>query len=494
MSPLQDRFGGAALVTGASAGIGEAFARELAAQGMDLVLVARRKEKLDALAVELAQAHKVRTLVVAQDLAEPEAASQIKAAVAEGGFTVGLLVNNAGFGALGNVEALPLERQLEMVDVNCKAPMALTKAFVDGMVARKKGGIIFVASTSSFQPIPHFATYAASKAFTRYWAEALHHELAPKGVAVLALSPGYTESEFQDVAHTHGSPGGLPPAHPADVVRTALTALGREASVIDGAINRLSMIASTLLPGRFVTLMAGKAMLGTADDKVQVAAAKPAAVAPPKGDESLFVRDVTRMLMTFLVVPLIDITVGSLLTGKLRFWFPTWLDAQWASRPDAWVVYSQSYFAGIFMIPVMARIIDRDLLTKAGNWRWVFWSLMAGVLGFILWWKGGLMQEFHKERETLAWLLLTVITWHVVGLAGWLPQRLARGTPTNMLKGIMVGVGSFFLVMSVIDPLLQIVVQRLTWSSGLLIEMGFFIPAGIALLFLSRRLSRWVPG
>ncbi|MBX7116832.1 MAG: SDR family NAD(P)-dependent oxidoreductase, partial [Myxococcaceae bacterium] len=158
MSSLQQRFGGAALVTGASAGIGEAFARELASQGMDLVLVARRKEKLDALAVELAQQHKVRTLVVAQDLAQPEAATNIKAAVADSGFTVGLLVNNAGFGALGDVATLPVERQLDMVDVNCKAPMALTKAFVDGMVARRAGGIIFVSSTSSFQPVPHFAT------------------------------------------------------------------------------------------------------------------------------------------------------------------------------------------------------------------------------------------------------------------------------------------------------------------------------------------------
>ncbi len=489
MSSLQQRFGGAALVTGASAGIGEAFARELASQGMDLVLVARRKEKLDALAVELAQQHKVRTLVVAQDLAQPDAATNIKTVVAESGFTVGLLVNNAGFGALGDVATLPIERQLDMVDVNCKAPMALTKAFVDGMVARKAGGIIFVSSTSSFQPVPHFATYAATKVFLRHWAEALHDELKPQGVAVLALSPGYVESEFQDLANTHGSPGGLPTGSTRDVVETALNALGRQASVVDGTMNRLSAFAASHAPAGLVRFAAGKSMLATADGSAKAPVAK---VTPPKGNDSLFVRDVTRMLMTFLTVPLIDITAGSLLTGKLRFWFPQWLDATWATRPDPWVVYSQSYFAGIFMIPVMAWVIDRDLLSQSPRWRALFWSAAASVLGFILWWKGGLMHEFHKERETIAWLFLTFIAWHVVSLATWLPARAARSSPASMLKGLMVAVGSFFLVMSVIDPLLQIVVQNLTWSSGLIIEMGFFIPAGLVLLYLSRRLGRWV--
>lgn len=492
MTSMRERFGGAALITGASAGIGEAFARELAAQGMDLVLVARRKEKLDALAVELAQAHKVRTLVVAQDLADPKAAAVIKAAVTESGYTVGLLVNNAGFGALGQIETLPLERQLEMVDVNCKAPVALTKAFVDGMVARGKGGIIFLSSTASFQPTPNFATYSATKAFARYWGEALHHELAPKGVAVLALCPGYTETEFQDVAHTHGSPGGLPASLPKDVVHTALDALGRKASVVDGVVNRWAIRLGSFLPRRLVSKLAGESMRATADDKVP---GKPvAAVVPPRGNDNRFVRDLARLLAVFLAVPAIDVTVGSLLTGKVRFWFPQWIDAQWATRPDAWIIYSQSYFAGIFLIPVFAYLLDRDFLMKVPRWRGLFWTCAMGVLGFILWWKGGLMTEFHKEREMLAFLVLTAALWVFYGVASQLPERAKRASPLGVLKGLMTGVGIFFLVMSVIDPLLQIAVQKLTWSSGLLIEMGFFIPSGLLLVVLAKRVNRRVAG
>jgi hypothetical protein len=208
-----------------------------------------------------------------------------------------------------------------------------------------------------------------------------------------------------------------------------------------------------------------------------------------RGETDPFVADITRLLLTFLSVVIIDAVVLSLLTQRLRFWFPLWLDPQWLTRPDPWVVYSQSYFAGIFMIPLLCRLIDRDFLARVGaGARAAFWSLCLGVFAFVLWWKGSLMLEYHKHYEALGWAALTGVMWTIIRLAEILPERVRGLTRRQMLRGVLFGVSLFFLFMSIMDPLVQLGVQRLAWSLGLAIEVGFFIPVGIVLMLLSRRL------
>jgi hypothetical protein len=204
-----------------------------------------------------------------------------------------------------------------------------------------------------------------------------------------------------------------------------------------------------------------------------------------------FQRDIARMLLTFFTVAVIDAVVISLVTHRLRFWFPVWLDPTWSTRTDPWVVYSQSYAAGIFMIPLLFRAIERDFLTTLGApMRAAFWCTGASVFAFILWWKGGLMAQYDKYGEALAWLCLTAIVWTVIRVAEELPERLKALSQKRLLGALLFGIACFFLVMSAVDPLVQLGVQRVAWSSGLAIEVGFFVPAGALLLWLSRRLRR----
>jgi hypothetical protein len=223
--------------------------------------------------------------------------------------------------------------------------------------------------------------------------------------------------------------------------------------------------------------------------RIEPPAAPTAATANKRVAADPFVADITRMLLTFFSVIAIDVVVVSLMTHRLRFWFPLWLDPQWATRPDPWVVYSQSYFAGIFMIPFLCRLIDRDFLARVGTGaRSAFWSACLGVFAFVLWWKGSLMLEYHKHYEALGWAALTCMIWIVIRFAETLPERVRGVTRRRMLGSLLFGVSLFFLVMSIMDPLVQLGFQHLAWSSGLAIEVGFFIPAGVVLLTLSRRL------
>ncbi len=202
-----------------------------------------------------------------------------------------------------------------------------------------------------------------------------------------------------------------------------------------------------------------------------------------------FARDVARMLIVFFAVLLIDLLVLSLFTGKLRFWFPVWLDPAWAENPRSWVIYSQSYMAGIAFIPFLVYILDRDFLAgRAAALRALVWTVSLGTLGFIGWWKGGLMVAHGKEFEAVGWITLTVLLFSLVRVAEVLPARVARLGRRELLRGLAFGVSCFFLFMAVLDPLMQIVVQGMAWSSGLIIEIGFFVPAGIGLLLLSQRL------
>jgi uncharacterized protein len=183
-----------ALVTGASSGIGEQFARQLAERGYELILVARRADRLEQLAGELA----VTTHVVANDLSAD--AAKLPGKVEALGIDVDLLVNNAGFGLRGRFAQLPADRQAEMVRVNCEAVVTLTRAFVPGMIERGRGGVITVASTAGMQPLPYEATYGATKAFALNLTEALHMELRGTGVKALAVNPGPVPTEWQEVA------------------------------------------------------------------------------------------------------------------------------------------------------------------------------------------------------------------------------------------------------------------------------------------------------
>jgi short-subunit dehydrogenase len=183
-----------ALVTGASSGIGEQFARQLAARGYALILVARRKERLEELAGELP----VDAQVVTCDLGSE--AVKLPEKVRKLGAEVDLLVNNAGFGLRGHFAKLPADRQAEIVRVNCEAVVILTRAFVPPMVERGRGGVITVASTAGMQPLPYEATYGASKAFALNLTEALHMELRGTGVRALAVNPGPVPTEWQQVA------------------------------------------------------------------------------------------------------------------------------------------------------------------------------------------------------------------------------------------------------------------------------------------------------
>lgn len=188
-----------ALVTGASAGIGVALARELARHGAKLVLTARRKDRLESLAAEFA-AQGVETRIVVADLNDPAAPQKIYDATEGAGLVVDILINNAGLGQYGAFSSSQPEQEFSMVRVNCEAVVRLSRLFVPRMVERRRGWVLVVASTASFQPLPYLATYAATKVFDRFFALGLAEELAPYGIHVTALCPGTTESEFFEVA------------------------------------------------------------------------------------------------------------------------------------------------------------------------------------------------------------------------------------------------------------------------------------------------------
>ncbi len=189
-----------ALITGASRGIGEAFARQLAAQGKDLVLVARSEDRLRQLAGELSTAHGVRVHVIAADLSLPGAAGQMWAETERLSLEVDLLVNNAGVGKKGKFAELDHDFQAAMVRLNVNTPVELTRLYLPGMRARHRGGIINVASNAAFQPVPYLAVYAATKVFLLHFSEALAEEVGADGVRVMALCPGATDTDFWNVA------------------------------------------------------------------------------------------------------------------------------------------------------------------------------------------------------------------------------------------------------------------------------------------------------
>lgn len=251
-----------ALVTGASAGIGEAIARCLAREGFRLVLVARRAGKLERLAAELRGAHGTTVDVLPADLAAPGAAAALAAALSRKRRPVDLLVNNAGTLEQGAFTAIAAARHRAIVDLNVAVPTALLAAFVPGMVRRGRGWVLNVASIAAFQPLPGLATYAASKAYLLSLSEALGEELAGSGVTVTALCPGITATAMLGGAKAHNPKlARLPEFVVGDVAEVAEAGvrgcLRGEAVVVPGAVNQAAVLAARSAPAWLVRKLTG---------------------------------------------------------------------------------------------------------------------------------------------------------------------------------------------------------------------------------------------
>ena len=243
-----------ALVTGASAGLGVEFARQLSKRGHTLVLVARRKERLEQLARELGNAR-----AIAIDLSKRSASANLLAQIEDNGEVVDLLVNNAGFGLIGRFAELDAKREREMIDLNVGTLTDLCRSVAPGMIRRKSGSILNVASTAAFQPGPKMAVYFATKAFVLSLSEALHEELKPNGIKVSCLCPGPTRTEFGEVAGFAGnSLFDRVAMNAAEVVETGLKGLdSNDAVVVPGWTNKVTAASTRFAPRSIVRKIAG---------------------------------------------------------------------------------------------------------------------------------------------------------------------------------------------------------------------------------------------
>jgi short-subunit dehydrogenase len=251
----------ATLITGASSGIGEAFARRLAEEEHNLVLVARSEDKLTALREELMDKHNVTVHYVAIDLNDYNADKRLFKETENHGLEVEWLINNAGFGSMGDFSKLELENELDMISLNVMALVALTHRYLEQMRERKSGTIINVSSTASFQPLPFMATYGATKAFVTSFSEAIAEENRLHGIRVLALCPGTTETNFFDASNIK-EPVTLKGIQTSEeVVEAALTALDRgKSAVVSGWTNYFVSKAGSLAPNSVVTRTIGRVL------------------------------------------------------------------------------------------------------------------------------------------------------------------------------------------------------------------------------------------
>jgi short-subunit dehydrogenase len=237
------KYGSWAIVTGASSGIGVEFAKQIAAKGLNIVLVARRKNRLEAVATELEHNYKISTKVVECDVAEDGFHQIILDATKD--LDVGLLVNNAGINCEGQFFRGDLARNQQMIQINVKAPFTLAYEYGKQFVAKGKGGIIFTSSTSAFNAHPYLSHYAATKAYILSLAESMNYELKSKNVDVIALCPGMTKSEM-----TRGMKDNMMLMEAQPVVETALNNLGHAVFVVPGFINKCQTFVTRRLLGR----------------------------------------------------------------------------------------------------------------------------------------------------------------------------------------------------------------------------------------------------
>ena len=243
------------LVTGASSGIGAAIARELAERGRGVTLVARRKDRLAALAAELTERHGIRAETVGCDLSSAAARKRMMKTVDDRGLEVDVLVNNAGFGSAGRFQALDADAELRMVRTNVEAVVDLCAYYVPRMVERRRGAVLNVASVAAYQPVPRQSTYAATKAFVLSFTEGLHVDLKGTGVTATALCPGPTRTEFGDAAGIREElfqiPGLVYSAEQMAAAGVKAMERGRRA-VVPGATNLASAVGGRLMPRALV--------------------------------------------------------------------------------------------------------------------------------------------------------------------------------------------------------------------------------------------------
>jgi uncharacterized protein len=247
------------LITGASAGLGAGFAEAFASRGNDLILVARRADRLEALAADLSAKHSVQVSVFSTDLTESGAVAQLLIDVQDEGLSVTQLINNAGYGLRGAFADMDGPSQARMIDLNCRALVELCHAFLPDMIRARRGGILNIASTAAFQPGPWMAVYYASKAFVLSFSEALHDEVHASGVTVAALCPGATRTEFFETAQMTDSLLSRYMAGDADkVIRDGMAALDRNRAVaISGVLNAVIAQSIRLTPRWLARWIAG---------------------------------------------------------------------------------------------------------------------------------------------------------------------------------------------------------------------------------------------
>ncbi len=254
--------GNTALITGASSGLGAEFARQLAAMGCHLILVARREHRLQALRQELLARHPVSVRVLPADLSEPDSPQTLYAAIKAAGLSVDILVNNAGYGIYGEHATIPWPQERQMLMLDILAVMQFTKLALADMLQRDSGYILQVSSIGAYQPSPTYAAYGAAKTFVLYFGEALNYELRKTQVSCTVLSPGVTATEFLQVA------GQKPTLYQRlmmmqspEVVRIGLKAmLRRKPSVVAGRLNALMVWSNRCLPRRWSAAIAYRLM------------------------------------------------------------------------------------------------------------------------------------------------------------------------------------------------------------------------------------------
>lgn len=250
----------ATLITGSSSGIGAAFARKLATRGRNVLLVARSEDKLITLCNELGRISGVRAQYFVLDLTQPDAGIRLFEETKKRQLEIDMLINNAGFGSMGDFAKLDLANELNMIDLNVKSVVELTHRFIGPMRERKQGTIINVASTAGFQGVPFMTTYAATKAFVLSFSEALSEENRTHGIHVMALCPGVTETNFFEASKMDRPPIRMIQS-PEDVVDAALRGLARQKpTVISGWANLLVVETERFVPRSMVTKLAGKAL------------------------------------------------------------------------------------------------------------------------------------------------------------------------------------------------------------------------------------------
>lgn len=255
MKNTTKKYGRWALITGGSNGIGFAFAKDLAAAGHNLILVARGKDALIASAKELTAVHNIEVETISMDLTSPEAPAKLYEQTKDK--NPGLIVLSAGTEMTGDFTVVPAAAHRSLIDLNIQAPAELARLFGADMVRRKRGGIVFLSSLFGYQGIPLLANYAASKAYILALGEALHVEMKPHGVDVLVVSPGLTDTNMPAKMPVNFSKLPITKHKPIKVARTALSALGRKASVVPGFINKIYAFENRFIPRTWPTRMFG---------------------------------------------------------------------------------------------------------------------------------------------------------------------------------------------------------------------------------------------